>query len=105
MRETTIFIELVGASGAAYRFRAWPDADQTAMAGNFVVAEPAGDGIKVLLAGVTNDLSTASAHARNAGLADKPLFVRLNVARLTRHHEHEDILAKYAPPKVLDAEA
>ncbi|RYE60336.1 MAG: hypothetical protein EOP20_02810 [Hyphomicrobiales bacterium] len=104
-RETTIFIELVGASGASYRFRAWSDVDQSSMAGNFVVAEPGREGIEVLLSGVTNDLSKASVYAREAGLIDRPLFTRLNVARLTRRQEHDDILAQYASAKALDAEA
>ena len=105
MRETAIFIELLGASGARYRFRAWPETDQSAMAGNFVVAEPGPDGIKVHLIGVTNDLSKASLHARKAGLGGKPLLVRLNVARLTRHQEHDDIVVRYAQAKVFVADA
>lgn len=100
MRETAIFIELVGASGASYRFRAWPETDQSAMAGNFIVAELGPGGIKVHLIGVTNDLSKSNLHAREAGLSDKPLFVRLNVARLTRQQEHDDIVAQYGQAKV-----
>jgi hypothetical protein len=50
-------------------------------------------------------ISKASGYAREAGLADRPLFTRLNVARLTRRQEHDDILAQYASAKALDAEA
>jgi len=100
----SIFIDLEGASGASYRFRAWPDIGQPPMAGNFVVAETGQGGLTIHLLGVTNDLSRAEAHAREAGLDGKPLFVRLNVARATRHHEHEDILARHAPAKVFEGD-
>lgn len=100
--ETTIFIELKGASGARYRFLPASQTQPSVMAGNLVVAEHAPEGLVVLLVGVTNDLSRSQRLAREAGLGDKPLFVRLNVARRSRDQEHEDIVAQYAPPKVID---
>lgn len=96
------FIDLSGASGASYRFRAWPEAGQAPIAGNFAVVVKVGHALEVLLLGVTSDLSRASAQAAGAGLIGKPLFVRLNVARATRRREHDDLVAGYAPPQVFD---
>lgn len=96
------FIDLLGASGASYRFRAWPEAGQAPIAGNFAVVVKVGRAIEVLMLGVTYDLSRASAQAASAGLIGKPLFVRLNIARTTRRHEHDDLVAGYAPPLVFD---
>jgi hypothetical protein len=97
-----IFIDLVGASGATYRFRAWREGDQAPMAGNFAVVVKAGRTVELLMLGVTIDLSKAQTHAAAAGLAGKPLFVRLNVARATRRQEHDDIVANYAPPQIFE---
>lgn len=101
MEVRVIFVELAGASGASYRFQAWPPAGRTAMAGNFAVVEAGPDGIRILLLGVTNDLSRAPQYVQSAGLAGKSLFVRLNVAGQTRRQEHEDIAARYVPAKVV----
>ena len=102
----TSFVDLSGASGAHYRFRAWSDAGQTPMAGNFVVAEPeAGGQVQLLLIGVTDDLSKVRPHVTAAGFGDRPVFVRLNVARQTREHEHEDLSARYSSARVLDLSA
>ena len=102
----TSFIDLSGASGAHYRFRAWSDAGQTPMAGNFVVAElGAGGQIQLLLIGVIEDLSKVPTHVTAAGFGDKPVFVRLNVARQTREHEHEDLAARYSSARMLDLSA
>ena len=97
-----IFIDLLGASGASYRFRAWPDGEQAPMAGNFAVVVMTGRTVELLMLGVTTDLSKAPTHAAAAGLAGKSLFVRLNVARATRRQEHDDIVANYAPPQVFE---
>jgi len=98
------FIDLVGASGATYRFRAWPDAGQAPIAGNFAVASRTGPELKVQLLGVTTDLSRALAQVAVAGLSGKPVFVRLNVARAARHAVHDDLIAAYASAQVVDAE-
>jgi len=105
MWETDIFVDLLGASGATYRFRSWDDAGQSPMAGNFVVIEGRGAGLQVLMVGVSNDVSKAEAQATSAGLGGRPLFVRLNVGRATRYSEHHDIVAQYSPGKVFDAES
>jgi hypothetical protein len=102
----TSFVDLTGASGAHYLFRAWADAGQTPMAGNFVVAETdAGGQLQVRLFGVTDDLSKVQPHVASVGLSDRPVFVRLNVARLTRRHEHDDLAGLYAGALVLDIDA
>lgn len=97
-----IFVDLSGASGASYRFRAWSEAGQSPAAGNFVVAEVDGGTLKVHLVGVTNDLSQCEALLAAAGLDDRSLYVRLNVARRTRRQEHDDLIASFAPEHVID---
>lgn len=99
------FIDLLGASGATYRFRAWPDAGQAPIAGNFAVVDKAGAAAQVLLLGVTADLSQALAPVAAAGLGGKPLFVRLNVARATRHAVHDDLVAAHARAQAVDTGA
>jgi hypothetical protein len=99
-----IFVDLAGASGASYRFRAWPEAGQSPAAGNFAVVEVADGALKVHLVGVTNNLSTCERPASAAGFENKRLFVRLNVARLTRRREYEDLVAHYAPEHVVEVD-
>ena len=102
MQETGIFVDLSGASGASYRFRAWPEGGQAPIAGNFAVVEMKDGKLAVRLIGVTNDLSRCNVNASAAGLDDKSLFVRLNVARLTRRQEYEDLVAHYAPAHTIE---
>lgn len=89
------FVELSGASGAAYRFRSWPEGDNhTPMAGNFAVLVFEGATPTIVALGVTGNLS----HARHLAQAileqsSGALFTRLNVSRSTRTEEHEDMLA------------
>jgi hypothetical protein len=83
------FIDLEGASGAAYRFRRWPaTGNHPPIAGNFAVIDAAGTPLRI---GVTNDLSTVAV----ADLASGQLFTRLNVSRATREAEHEDLVQRY----------
>jgi hypothetical protein len=97
------FIDLLGASGASYRFRAWADAGQVPMAGNIGVVVKAGGALDLLMLGMTTNLCRAQAHLAAAGLSGTPLFVRLNVAGSTRRLEHDDLFARYSPPQVFDA--
>ena len=99
-----IFIDLLGASGASYRFRAWPEAGQSPVAGAFAVVERGSAAAKVRLIGVTNDLSRCRTHVSAAGLSDADLFVRLNVARVARRQEYDDLIARYAPEHVIEAD-
>ena len=104
MRE---FVDLRGASGTFYRFRLWPEGGaHPPIAGNYILLRQEAEGIKVLLAGVTGDLSQAANEARKA-LAKDPsarLYTRLNVARALRNAEHDDIVAEHKPQVVTPAE-
>lgn len=90
----TDFIDLKGASGAAYRFRLWPETDfHPPMGGNYVIADGATGALKVRLLGLTNDLSLV----KQAG-ASRPkgrLYTRLNVSQAARRAEHEDLVAAW----------
>ena len=94
MRE---FIDLPGASGATYRFRLWPQgASHSPMAGNYVLvkADAEGEGFSVLQAGVSDDLSTVRGTFEKAAKRGAThIFTRLNVSRVVRTSEHEDISA------------
>lgn len=97
MRE---FVDLRGASGTLYRFRRWPASGaHPPIAGNYIVLKDDPNGFKVVLAGVTSDLSQAAFECRKALAkdSDAQLFTRLNVARALRTAEHEDIVAEYKP--------
>ena len=100
----TDFVDLKGASGQAYRFRRAPaGAAHVPTAGNFAVLKIEARGFKMLALGMSLDLSTAEAEGRVAdpkGVGQ--LYTRLNIARATRVAEHEDILAQYNPPVVVD---
>jgi len=97
MRE---FVDLRGASGTFYRFRIWPEGGaHPPIAGNYIVLREEANGLKVLLAGVTSDLSQAAAESKKAmaKTPDARLYTRLNVARAVRTAEHEDIVAEHKP--------
>ena len=94
------FVDLRGASGSFYRFRLWPEGGaHPPIAGNYIVARDEPAALKVVLAGVTADLSQAALECRKA-LAKDPqarLYTRLNVARAQRVAEHDDIVAEHKP--------
>lgn len=92
MRE---FVDLTGASGAAYRFRLWPENNHhTPTAGNFAVLVFESDRPKIVALGVSSDLSRARSAAQDSlASSEGHLFTRLNVSRSARHAEHEDLLA------------
>jgi hypothetical protein len=104
MRE---FVDLRGASGTFYRFRLWPEGGaHPPIAGNYIVLREEANGLKVLLAGITSDLSQAAGEARKS-LAKDPaarLYTRLNVARALRTAEHEDVVAEHKPAVVTAGE-
>ena len=59
----------------------------------------------MLLIGVTGDLSRADIAARDAvGNDGEALYVRLNVARAVRRHEHADLVAAHSAAVVVDLE-
>ena len=94
------FVDLRGASGTLYRFRLWPEGGaHPPIAGNYILLREEASGLKVLLAGITSDLSQAAAECRKT-LVKEPaarLYTRLNVARALRTTEHEDIVAEHRP--------
>jgi hypothetical protein len=94
------FVDLRGASGTFYRFRLWPEGGaHPPIAGNYIVVRDEAAGLKVLLAGVTGDLSQAAAESRKilARETQSRLYTRLNVARAVRVSEHDDIVEEYKP--------
>jgi len=100
MRE---FVDLRGASGTLYRFRLWPEGGtHPPIAGNYIVLREEDSGLKVLLAGVTSDLSQAAFESRKSMVKEPAarLYTRLNVARAVRSAEHEDIVAEHQPPTI-----
>ena len=98
------FLDLKGASGAAYRFRVWPEkAAHLPVAGNFVFLKETPTGFDVLLVGATNNLAEARGEWNKvAKLGATHVFTRLNVARTARGAEHEDLVAAYQPVLVGD---
>jgi hypothetical protein len=97
MRE---FVDLRGASGTFYRFRLWPEGGaHPPIAGNYIVLREDANGPKVLLAGVTSDLSQAATESKKqmAKTPEARLYTRLNVARAVRTAEHEDLVAEHRP--------
>jgi hypothetical protein len=97
------FVDLRGASGTLYRFRLWPEGGaHPPIAGNYILLRDDESGPKILLAGVTSDLSQAAVESRKAIAKDPAarLYTRLNVARALRSAEHEDIVAEHKPAVV-----
>ncbi|MBS0331616.1 MAG: hypothetical protein JSS35_02505 [Proteobacteria bacterium] len=90
------FIDLQGASGAAYRFRLWPDgSDHQPIAGNYACVRVEGAGFEVVSVGETLDLSELrKALPKKVREATTHIYTRLNVARATRCAEHEDLMAR-----------
>lgn len=98
------FIDLRGASGAAYRFRRADPAALPATAGNFVYVREEGGELVVLGAGTALSLTSAAGLQRNMAdrYGDADLFIRLNVARAVRKGEHQDIVDEAKPAATFD---
>jgi hypothetical protein len=91
------FIDLRGASGAAYRFRLWPDgAHHPPIAGNYVCVRADGaDDYEIASVGETLDLSELrKALPKKVRETTTHIYTRLNVARVTRCAEHDDLMAQ-----------
>ena len=91
------YIDLIGASGATYRYKLAEDRDpRTTIAGNFVYVDAAH---AVVFAGEANNLH--SADARFSEAADKHgavyLYTRLNVSGASRSDEFKDLVAALDP--------
>jgi hypothetical protein len=87
------FIDICGASGAAYRFRPWPSSGvHPPIAGNFALVDPSDH--RVVAVGTLEDLShAASVRGRRAQPCE--LFTRLNIARRLREAEHADLAKRH----------
>lgn len=101
------FIDLVGASGASYRFRLSPEGvAQAPIAGNYAYVREDEDGFTVVALGVTNDLSKARADwAKAAKQGATRVYLRLNVPRSVREAEHADLAARYKTARARETAA
>ena len=94
------FVELIGASGAPYRYTA-AVAQLPPAGGNFAIVRMHADGSWDLLRlGETNSLAAEAILERGKALAEHGsavrVFVRLNISRRTRNTELTDLLAAYS---------
>lgn len=98
------FIDLVGATGTAYRFRK-PDGALSPIGGNFVYVREHEGARRVVCCGRARSLGWALSKPawfsdENAA-PDDQLYVRLNAIAHTRNGEHEDLLAGLPRPFVI----
>jgi hypothetical protein len=93
------FVDVPGASGARYRFRQAVPNELPPTAGNLLVATGQTGRLKVLFCGAARSLARAEPVVSETLKANRAarLFVRLNVARVTREAEHADIVAGVSP--------
>lgn len=91
------FIDLEGASGAAYRFRLWAEgAPHPPIAGNYACVRQDGDRLVVVSVGETLDLSRLHRDLPKRVRENAThIYTRLNVARAVRNAEHEDLIARH----------
>ena len=91
------FIDLEGASGARYRFRVWPEgAPHQPMPGHYAVVRTGARELTVLLVGESVDLSTVRSELPKTDRSGATrIFTRLNVPKVIREAEHEDLAARY----------
>ena len=91
------FIDLVGASGATYRFRIWPTgAPHLPMAGNYVCVHEEAAGYSIVFVGESLDLSQVRDKLpKKARDTTTHIYTRLNVARAIRCAEHDDLKARH----------
>lgn len=97
MGEAEPFIDLVGASGAQYRFRKI-EGQLPPMGGNFVCVHRDTDGLRVVGCGKARTLARALAEDIKSLGAQGELYVRLNVSGALRDSEHEDLVAALPQP-------
>jgi len=98
------FIDLIGASGTAYRFRK-PDGAVSPVGGNFVYVREQDGAARVVCCGRARSLGWALSQPvwpsdENAE-PDDELYVRLNAISGVRSSEHEDLLAGLPRPFVI----
>ena len=95
-------IDLRGASGAYYRFRSCPSAaEHLPMAGNYAFVRTEAGRPKVLVLGQCGNLSQLPQKwPKGSDPADTQLYTRLNVSRMARIAEHDDLAAHYTNAKL-----
>jgi hypothetical protein len=95
------FIDLVGASGTAYRFRR-PDGALSSIGGNFVYVRDRDGASQVVCCGKARSLAWGLGqrnwHSDENAAPDDQLFIRLNAIATTRSGEHEDLLGGLPRP-------
>lgn len=89
------FVDLVGASGTAYRFRE-PDGALSSIGGNFVYVRDEDSAPRVVCCGKARSLAWGLGDRNwhddeNAAPQDR-LYIRLNAIRATRSREHDDLV-------------
>ena len=102
-------IDVIGASGARYRFQLYREGRPLSpMGGNYLYlrAEPINDSFAVVFSGEGENLMTGAlsrwSDAQEAHHATH-LYTRLNISQSIRKHEHHDLIAGYQP--VMNPEA
>jgi hypothetical protein len=94
-------IDVIGATGAAYRFnRVRDDRPLSPMGGNFIYARSAGDSCEIVFVGEAQNLMTDARRLWDQAVRDhgaEHLFTRLNVTERVRRLEQGDILAALTP--------
>ena len=98
------FIDFEGASGSVYRFQPVSGpARLPATAGNFIFLRAGPEEDTVVCCGTAPSLVLAEAAWKSAVEQHQAtvIFVRLNVSRLVRASEHDDIVAKQQPIMVV----
>lgn len=95
-------IDIAGKSGARYRYAPLDEDRFLAPSGaNFLIAEDAEDGLRIIYAGETENLANRPWQTTLDEIRrDHPkvyLLTRLNVTRSIRVSEQSDIVAKHAP--------
>jgi hypothetical protein len=94
-------IDLIGATGRAYRFRKLGGA-LSSIGGNFVYVRDRDGTRRVVCCGRARSLawglSERDWHADENASAEDQLYGRLNAIRIAREEEHEDLLASLPRP-------
>lgn len=89
------FIDLTGASGAAYRFRR-PDGALSSIGGNFVYVREQDGELRVVCCGKARSLAWGLGernwHLDENAAPNDQLFIRLNAISATRSLEHDDLV-------------
>jgi hypothetical protein len=95
------FIELIGASGAAYRFRR-PAGALSSIGGNFVYVRNQDGARRVVCCGKARSLAWGLGernwHLDENATPDDELYIRLNAIETARSREHEDLLTGLPRP-------